>query len=178
MRNMNYVRNWAITYALALLLASGPAAAQKAPNGKSTLPAITVADAGGKVVGRFDSNRVLASMAGLAVWIDLDRSPGGEPSKMGWADALLLFATADCTGTPHVFPPTPPLGGFATRVSTSPTGKSWLYVVTGTAMPVTIAATFLGGVCTPSTAPSTAFVVALAAPVELSAIFSLPLELQ
>lgn len=178
MLDVRGVRTWSMSCALSLLLAAGSAAAQKAPYGKSALPAIAVADASGRIVGRFDSNRVLVSLAGVPVWIDLDRAPGGEPAKMAWADALLLFATADCTGTPHVFAPSPPLGGHATRVSTLPSGKSWLYVVTGPAIPVTVAATYLGGVCTPSSSPSTAFAVALGTPIELSAIYTLPLELQ
>ena len=178
MLDVRMVRTWSMSCALALLLAAGSAAAQKTPFGKSAQPAIAVADASGRVVGRFDNNRVFASLAGVPVWIDLDRAPGGEPAKMAWAEALLLFATADCKGTPYVFAPPPPLGGYATRISTVPSGKSWLYVVTGAAIPMTIAATYLAGVCTPSTSPSTAFVVELGTPIELSAIFTLPLELQ
>jgi hypothetical protein len=155
-----------------------PAQAQKAPNSKTVMSAIAVVDAVGRTVGRLDSNRVFALAGSVPLWLELDQAPGGDPTKMVWANALLFFANATCSGTPYVFPPAGQLGGYSTRTVVLPSGQSWLYVVSGTAVSVTIAATYIGGTCSPSPTPGLAFVVPLGSPIDLSAQFTLPLTLQ
>jgi len=152
--------------------------AQKPTNSKTAMSAITVVDAGGRTVGRLDSNRVFALAGTVPLWLELDQAPGADPTKLAWANALLLFSNASCTGTPYVFPPGAQLGGYPTRTVTLPSGQSWLYVVSGTPVSVTIAATYIGGTCSASPSPGNAFAVPLGTPIDLSAQFTLPLTLQ
>jgi hypothetical protein len=162
----------------AALSTAVPAQAQRTPNSKITMSAITVVDAGGRTVGRLDNNRIFALAGTVPLWLELDQAPGADPTKLAWANALLLFANTSCTGTPYVFPPGAQLGGYPTRTVTLPSGQSWLYVVSGTPVSVTIAATYIGGTCSPSPSPGSAFVVPLGTPIDLSAQFTLPLTLQ
>ena len=62
--------------------------AQKPTNSKTAMSAITVVDAGGRTVGRLDSNRVFALAGTVPLWLELDQAPGADPTKLAWANAL------------------------------------------------------------------------------------------
>lgn len=169
------MKSVAVLAALVLALASHAGHAQKLGGGttKSTA-ALALFDATGKQVGRLSEEKVVTTLASKQVWLTV-RVQEDDDTKVVWFDVPLYFATADCTGQAYASP-NRAIGATVGAIAKTADGKYFAYLPVGSAITTNLISLYARGICYQSGLLESG--VPVSAPIDLSALFPLPMTLQ
>lgn len=169
--------------ACVIVLATTDAFAQKAggPTKVTTVP-LTVVDAAGRAVGRLNAQSVFATVGGVPTWLQLTSFNSDtlqtetDPTRVYFSYDVLRFSSSDCTGTVYGTQ-SYGLGALSGTFARTGGGQLMLYVQSGEASLLTLRSLYNNGACT-ATQDQLNFAYPLAAPIDVSTLYTLPLSVR